>query len=44
MGNIIVGIMVVVITLLAIRKIIIDKKENKKKGCNGDCGNCNGHC
>lgn len=42
MGTVVVGAIVVVIAGLGVRSIVKDKKSGK--GCNGNCGNCGGHC
>jgi len=41
-GTIIVGVVLLGIVGLVIRKLIKDKKNGKACGC--DCGNCSGGC
>jgi hypothetical protein len=44
MGTIIVGSIVIMITALAVRSMIRDKKNGKSIQCGGDCKHCGGHC
>lgn len=43
MGTIVVGSILVIVVTLVLTRMIRDKK-NGKSHCDGDCGNCSGHC
>ncbi len=43
-GTFAVGIVLLIIVGLIIRKMIKDKKAGKSIQCGGDCKNCGGHC
>lgn len=42
MGTLLVGMLLVGVTVLIIRKMILDKKNGKSCHCSGDCGRCGG--
>ncbi|MDO4634232.1 MAG: FeoB-associated Cys-rich membrane protein [Eubacteriales bacterium] len=44
MGTLVVGAIVAVVVVLAVRSMIIDKKNGKSIQCGGDCKHCGGHC
>ena len=44
MGTVIVGIALLVIVSLIVRKMINDKKQGKSIQCGCDCKHCGGHC
>ncbi|HKM22328.1 MAG TPA: FeoB-associated Cys-rich membrane protein [Lachnospiraceae bacterium] len=44
MGTLIVGIGLVLIVGLIVRKMIKDVKAGKSIQCGGDCKHCGGHC
>ena len=44
MGTVIVGIALLVIVSLIVRKMIKDKKQGKAIQCGCDCKPCGGHC
>ena len=44
MGTVIVGIALLVIVSLIVRKMIKDKKQGKSIHCGCDCKHCGGHC
>ncbi len=43
-GTFAVGIVLLIIVGLILRKMIKDKKAGKSIQCGGDCKNCGGHC
>ena len=44
MGTVIVGIALLVVVSLIVRKRIKDKKQGKSIQCGCDCKHCGGHC
>ena len=44
MGTVIVGIALLVVVSLIVRKMIKDKKQGKSIQCGYDCKHCGGHC
>ena len=44
MGTVIVGIALLVIVSLIVRKMIKDKKQGKSIQCGCDCKDCGGRC
>lgn len=44
MGTAVVGIGLLIVVGLIIRKMIKDKKAGKSVQCGGECGHCGGHC
>lgn len=42
MGTFVVGMIVLVVVILAIRSMIKDKKAGKSLQCGGDCSKCRG--
>ena len=44
MGTVIVGVILLGIVGLIIRKMIRDKKNGKSIQCGGECEHCGGHC
>ena len=44
MGTVIVGIALLVVVSLIVRKMIKDKKQCKSIQCCCDCKHCGGHC
>ena len=43
-GTAVVATVVVILVALAVRSMIIDKKNGKSIQCGGDCKHCGGHC
>lgn len=45
LGNIIVGLVILVLVVLAAGKLYMDKKSGKGcSSCGGSCSGCGGHC
>lgn len=44
MGTVVVGAALLAVVGLAVRSMIIDKKNGKSLQCGGDCKHCGGHC
>jgi len=44
MGTVVVGIVLIGVIALAIRSMVIDKKNGKSLQCGGNCKHCQGHC
>lgn len=44
MGTVIVGAALLAVVGLAVRSMVIDKKNGKSLQCGGDCKHCGGHC
>ena len=44
MGTIVVGLLVIILLILAVRKIVIDKRNGKSCSCGGNCNNCGTKC
>ncbi|MDD6071005.1 MAG: FeoB-associated Cys-rich membrane protein [Clostridiales bacterium] len=42
MGTFVVGMIVLVVVILAIRSMVKDKKAGKSLQCGGDCSKCRG--
>lgn len=44
MGTFVVGLIVAGCVALAVRSMVIDKKNGKSIQCGGDCKHCGGQC
>ena len=44
MGTLVVGISLLAVVALIIKRMIKDKKKGKSLQCGGDCSHCGGHC
>lgn len=44
MATLIVDAAVAGLAVLAVRKLVRDKKNGKSLSCGGDCSRCKGHC
>ena len=44
MGTVVVAAALVLVIGLAVRSMIMDKKNGKSLQCGGDCKHCGGHC